>query len=119
MGSSCHEENPYGLKLIVQLLQERAAHTPNHTYIRYPGPSWEEKGYTTVTWRQYLDAVNRIAHWLDETLGPDSNNDTVAYSGPNDIRYGLILPAVIKTNRKVHIFYHITLKKCTMANRQS
>lgn len=96
--------NPYGLKPVVQLLQEKAAVTPNHTYLRYPGPDWETKGYNAITWRQYLDAVNKIAHWLDENLGPDSGNDTIAYSGPNDVRYGLIFPAVVKTGRKVGTF---------------
>lgn len=101
MGSVDNDANPYGLKTIVKWLDDKAAWTPHHTYLRYPGPDWETQGYSTITWRQYRDAANRIAHWLDEKLGPDSGNDTIAYMGPNDVRYGLLLPAVVKTGRKV------------------
>lgn len=101
MGSLAVSDNPYGLRPFVHAIEEKAAWTPNHTYLRYPGEDWKTKGYSTITWRQYLDSINKIAHWLDEQLGPSSSNETIAYSGPNDVRYGLIFPAVIKTNRKV------------------
>lgn len=95
------EDNPYGLKLLVTLIEEKAALIPSHTWLRFPGEDWENNGYTTVTWRQYLNGINKVAHWLDETLGKSTDNDAVAYSGPNDIRYALVWLAVIKTGRKL------------------
>lgn len=99
MGSTV-DDNPYGLKLLVTMIEEKAALIPSHTWLRYPGVDWENTGYTAVTWRQYLNGINKVAHWLDETLGKTTDNDAVAYSGPNDIRYAFIWPAVVKTGRK-------------------
>lgn len=99
MGSTV-DNNPYGLKLFITMIEEKAALIPSHTWLRFPGEGWENSGYTTVTWRQYLNGINKVAHWLDETLGKSSDNDTVAYAGPNDIRYALIWAAVVKTGRK-------------------
>lgn len=109
MGSTVND-NPYGLKLFVNMIQEKAALIPSHTWLRYPGENWESNGYTAVTWRQFLNGVNKVAHWLDETLGKTSSNDAVAYSGPNDIRYGLIFAAVVKTGRKASVHKPITIQ---------
>lgn len=102
MGSiaTVSEEETPG-KLIVPCIREKAKWTPNETYCRYPPPDWETNGYRTITWAQYYDTINKIAHWLDEQLGPSADFDTIAYNGPNDIRYALIWPAVIKTRRQV------------------
>lgn len=88
-------------KLFVRSIEEKAKWIPNHTFVRFPGKDWETKGYRTMTWRQYLDSINKVANWLDAQLGTSTSNDTVAYMGPNDVRYALIWPALNKTGRKV------------------
>ncbi|ROW06826.1 hypothetical protein VMCG_04095 [Cytospora schulzeri] len=89
-----------GEKLFVKLIDEKARLTPNHTFVRYPGEDWETKGFSTITWRQYVNGINKVAHWLDEQLGKSENNDTVAYMGPNDVRYAFVWPALNKSYRK-------------------
>lgn len=98
MGSISSEVE--GEKLFVKLIEEKAKWTPNHTFVRFPGEDWETKGYGTITWRQYVDGINKVAYWLDDQLGTSKNNDTVAYMGPNDVRYAFIWPALNKTYRK-------------------
>lgn len=91
-------------KLVAQAIHDRAKWFPDNTFMRYPPPDWDVAGYRSLTWRQYLDGINKLAYWLDEQLGRVEawgTFETVAYSGPNDPRYAFILPAVIKTKRKV------------------
>ncbi|KAF2191424.1 acetyl-CoA synthetase-like protein [Zopfia rhizophila CBS 207.26] len=85
------------------IIEKKAEWLPEHTFVRYPGPDWETNGYRTITWRQYADAINKAAYWLDGQLGKSTDNDTIAYIGPPDPRYSIILPAAIKTNRKLLI----------------
>lgn len=101
MGSISSEVE--GEKLLVKLIEEKAKWTPNHTFVRFPGEDWETQGYSTITWRQYVDGINKVAYWLDDQLGTSKNNDTVAYMGPNDVRYAFIWPALNKTYRKVKL----------------
>jgi acyl-CoA synthetase (AMP-forming)/AMP-acid ligase II len=98
------EEGP-NLDLLINVLEDKVRWLSGHTFMRYAPADWKENGYRTITWSQYNDAINKVAYWLDEKLGKSTNNQTVAYLGPNDPRYAIILPAVIKTNRKVRLCY--------------
>ncbi|ORY14274.1 hypothetical protein BCR34DRAFT_479781 [Clohesyomyces aquaticus] len=89
--------------LLVNIIEYKAQWLTGHTFMRYPAVNWKEDGYRTLTWGQYSDTINKVAHWLDEKLGELPQGQTVAYLGPSDARYSIILPAVIKTNRKILI----------------
>jgi acyl-coenzyme A synthetase/AMP-(fatty) acid ligase len=102
MGSALEPTNPYIQgKLLVGTLEEKAKWTPNETFMRYPGIDWETKGYEIITWSQYAQAIDKVAYWLDDQLGKTTCADTIAYFGPNDPRYAILMPATIKTGRKV------------------
>lgn len=88
-------------KLIINAIEEKAIWTPNDTYMRYPGEDWETKGFRSMSWYNYASAINKVAYWLNDHLGKATNNDTIAYFGPNDPRYAILVPAAIKTGRKV------------------
>ncbi|EHA50195.1 hypothetical protein MGG_03422 [Pyricularia oryzae 70-15] len=88
-------------KLFVRKIEEKARLTPSNIFARVPLPNWETNGYRSITWKQYNDGINKIAWWLDETLGKSVNNDTVAYFGANDIRYAYMFAALNKTGRKL------------------
>ncbi|KAJ4350267.1 uncharacterized protein N0V89_008888 [Didymosphaeria variabile] len=89
--------------VLVTAIEEKVKWSPNQTYMRYPTPNWEVDGYRTLTYKQYGDSINKVAHWLDEKLGKATENDTVAYLGPNDLRYAVLWPAVVKTGRKLMV----------------
>lgn len=91
-----------GKELLVRKIDENAKWTPHHTFLRYPAANWETEGYRGLTCRQFADGINKVAHWLDKTLGKSLDNETIAYLGANDIRYAYLWPALNKTNRKVH-----------------
>ncbi|KAF2028026.1 acetyl-CoA synthetase-like protein [Setomelanomma holmii] len=102
MGSMPKNTDAYQqAKLLVTAIEERANWTPNNTYMRYPGPDWETKGYDTISWKQYASAIDKAAYWLDHKLGEAVSNDTIAYYGPNDPRYGILVPATMKTGRNI------------------
>ncbi|KAI0518045.1 acetyl-CoA synthetase-like protein [Xylaria bambusicola] len=56
-----------------------------------------EEGYQTITYSQLANAVNGLAWWFAEHLGP-GQGDVVVYIGPNDLRLTALLLATIKTN---------------------
>lgn len=87
--------------VLVTAIEQKVKWTPNETYLRYPTPNWEVDGYKTFTYGQYGDSINKVAYWLDAQLGKATENDTVVYLGPNDLRYAILWPAVIKTGRKL------------------
>lgn len=87
--------------LLINVIEAKAKWIANHTFMRYPPKSWETEGYRTITWSQFADAIDKVAYWLEEKLGNATGNETVAYLGPNDARYAILLPAVVKTGRKV------------------
>ncbi|KAF1968822.1 acetyl-CoA synthetase-like protein [Bimuria novae-zelandiae CBS 107.79] len=87
--------------VFVTAIEEKVQWRPNETYMRYPAPNWEVNGYRTLTWGQYGNSINKVAHWLDEKLGKMTENEPVAYLGPNDLRYAVLWPAVVKTGRKL------------------
>ena len=100
MGSIQLNENNSS-KLLVDIIEEKAKWLAGHTFMRYPTENWETQGYKTLTWSQYANAIDKAAYWIDEQLGKSTNNDTIAYLGPNDPRYSIMLPAMVKTNRNV------------------
>jgi acyl-CoA synthetase (AMP-forming)/AMP-acid ligase II len=92
-------------KLLITAIEEKAKWMPNDTYMRYPRKDWETEGYQTISCMQYARAIDKVAYWLDEHLGKTTQSDTIAYSGPNDPRYAIIMPAAIKTGRKVCLIH--------------
>jgi acyl-CoA synthetase (AMP-forming)/AMP-acid ligase II len=102
MGSVPEPTNayPHG-KLLINVIAEKAKRSPDDTYMRYPGLDWETTGYKSISWIQYASAIDKIAYWLDTHLGTVKETETIAYFGPNDARYAILIPASIKTRRKV------------------
>ncbi|KAF5017645.1 hypothetical protein F66182_10410 [Fusarium sp. NRRL 66182] len=92
---------PASERLFVRKIEQNARLTPTNIFARVPLDDWETNGYRSITWKQYNNGINKIAHWLDETLGSSADNDTVSYFGANDIRYAFVFAALNKSNRKV------------------
>ena len=92
---------PYGRRVPPVVLDEVAKRDPDRVYAEYPDKDWERNGYHKVTYGQVANAVNKVSFWLDEILGPAKDFETFAYLGANDLRYGFLVYAAIKTGRKV------------------
>ncbi|KAH8812304.1 hypothetical protein F5884DRAFT_750614 [Xylogone sp. PMI_703] len=103
MPASIHDPQP---RLLVNVIDSHAKNDPDGAFILYANSSsWEsEDGYHTITWKQFANAINKAAFWLDEKLPERSGEpQTVAYLGPSDPRYYIIIAAASKSKRRLFI----------------
>ncbi|KAJ5389916.1 uncharacterized protein N7496_000984 [Penicillium cataractarum] len=84
------------------MLDCRAEAGPNRVWAKYPvsATSYTE-GFQAATYSEMRTAVNRAAHLLCDALGESETFETLAYLGPNDLRYHIFLVAAIKTGYKM------------------
>ena len=91
-------------RLLVNVVDAKARAVPNDPWLLYAKSlSWEQEGgYRTITWKQFADAISRVAFWLDANL-PQTQNEpqTFAYLGLSDARYYILIVAAAKTKRRV------------------
>ena len=85
------------------ILDDRAASTPDRTYASIARADWRRDGYQDVSYRQIANAVQKMSWWLDEKLDTVDSIDSLAYMGPNDLRYLFLIMAATKTNRRVSL----------------
>ena len=90
--------------LVPHLVDKRAALTPDNIYSEYPVSTLTyDDGYRRITYRDLANAINGVAGWLVDTLGPGRNFETLAYIGPNDIRYPALILGAVKAGYKVRL----------------
>lgn len=80
----------YGRRLMVDIVDARAAKTPDREWVSVPNSSNPRDGWKPITYAQAANAVNFVAHKITKVAGPpESPNSfpTAAYIGPNDARY--------------------------------
>ncbi|KAI0394176.1 nonribosomal peptide synthetase [Xylariaceae sp. FL0594] len=94
----------YGRRLLPQLVDEVARTDPDRECFSIPrSASDPAQGWKPVTWKQYANAVNHVAGKIIENCGPAPAGafPTIAYIGPNDARYVVIVLAAVKAGYKV------------------
>lgn len=84
-----------GSEILPNIFDHYAQVKPDAIYAEYPvNPMTYEEGYRPITYKALANAINGVAGWLTKTLGPGTG-ETLAYLGPNDLRYpALVLGAV-------------------------
>lgn len=85
----------YGRRLIASRIEELAQHDPERVWLSIPS-SRPADGFKDITWATGANAINRAAWWIECTLGKGEGKSTVAYIGPQDMRYLILLVAAIK-----------------------
>ena len=60
-----------------------------------------ELGFRKITYRSLANAINGVAWWLHRSLGPSKDFETLAYFGPWDVRYIILLLGAVKVGYKV------------------
>lgn len=84
-------------ELLPNVVDNLAKASPDAPYALYPNaPTTYDHGYRTITYKDFGNAIDGLAWWLKENLGPSENFDVVAYMGPNDVRYTALLLGAIK-----------------------
>lgn len=88
--------------LLPNLVDQKASSCPETVLAEYPESADTYKnGYRAITYWQFANAINGAAWWLEKTLGHGQDFETLAYIGPNDVRYQILLVAAIKVGYKV------------------
>ncbi|KAK4106758.1 acetyl-CoA synthetase-like protein [Parathielavia hyrcaniae] len=91
-------------QLLPAILDRRAQSNPDRVWAKFPGSSTSyDQGFRAATYGQICNAVNRVAWMLAETIGPSAEFDTLAYLGPSDLRYHVVILAAIKTGYKAFL----------------
>ena len=92
-------------QLLNHVIDGCAKMRPSVTFAEFPIPETSyDKGFRRISWRDLANAVNGVATWLTKTLGPGQKSPTLAYYGPNDIRYNALLLGAIKAGYKAKTY---------------
>ena len=94
---------PFGKPDILNnIVDSRAKRSPRALYAEFPVSATNyEEGYRKITYEDLANAVNGAAWWLEKTLGRSETFGTLAYIGPNDLRYNVLILGAVKAGYKV------------------
>ncbi|WKT39965.1 AMP-dependent synthetase/ligase [Fusarium oxysporum f. sp. vasinfectum] len=100
----CHINNESNVKhrVLIDLIHEIATNDPDRAFTYTPSSSDPQDGWKLVTHLQLANAVDHLAHDISKTVSKTSDDEvpTVAYIGPSDFRYTVILLACVKAGCK-------------------
>ncbi|KAK5624968.1 hypothetical protein RRF57_000684 [Xylaria bambusicola] len=88
----------YGKRTIPSAIDELAQACPTRTWVSF---ATDYQRLRDVSFQTCAHAVNQTCWWLKRTLGTSETFDTVAYIGPNDLRYLILFSAAVKCGYKV------------------
>ncbi|OJD34983.1 ochratoxin a non-ribosomal peptide synthetase [Diplodia corticola] len=92
--------SPFADKLITRRVDELAASSPFRTWVSVPQTNEIDGQWRDITFHELAQAVDGMARWIEKTIGAGTARETVAYLGINDVRYTVVILAMIKANRK-------------------
>ena len=90
-------------RLVPNIIDDIAKSDPEREAFLVPRSDNPKDGWKSITFKEYANAVNRIAHRIIEACGTPSPGSfpTIAYVGPNDARYVVLLVGAVKAGYKV------------------
>jgi hypothetical protein len=89
-------------RLLPRVIDLRAQTNPQELFAKVPAStSTYASGFRSVTNLEFSNAINKVAWLLQGQLGKSKDFDTLAYIGPNDLRYSIVVIAAIKAGYKV------------------
>ena len=89
-----------GQRVIPSIIDERARERHARPIASIPS---SPTSYRDVSYWEFANAVNRCTHWLLREVGTSHTFDTLAYLGPNDLRYQILIVAAIKSGHVVSL----------------
>ena len=96
-----HSHIPHGQRLLPTVIDEISEKEPEKVFAIIPRTLNLDDGFVNVTYRDFGNAINRMAAWLEEKMGRSSSFKTLAYMGPSDIGYFIMTIAACKVGFKV------------------
>lgn len=99
--------------LVPNIVDRRARDHPDMLYAEYPVSTLSyDQGYRRITYGDFANAINGLASWLQENLGPGQDFEALAYIGPNDLRYPALILAAAKAGYTVRKLFFDFWKIC-------
>ncbi|KAF4310078.1 putative nrps-like enzyme [Botryosphaeria dothidea] len=93
--------SPFADQPLPRRIDDIAASAPSRAWMITPRTSDIHGEWRTITFDEFAKAVNGTARWIERTIGvAKDQRETVAFMGVNDVRYGVITVALMKTNRR-------------------
>ncbi|TGO60158.1 hypothetical protein BOTNAR_0150g00100 [Botryotinia narcissicola] len=84
-------------ELVPNIVGHLAEIDPEALYAEYPvSTSTYDHGYRKITYGDFASAIDCLAWWMHETLGPAKDFEVLAYIGPSDLRYPALILGAIK-----------------------
>ena len=90
--------------LLPHFTKQNAQADPNGVFARVPAGTKYTDGYKDVSKLQFHNAINHTAALIRNNLGGGKDFETLAYIGPGDLRYSIIVVAGMKAGYKVRLF---------------
>ncbi|KAF2875490.1 hypothetical protein BDV95DRAFT_561998 [Massariosphaeria phaeospora] len=90
-----------GHRLLPALVDEIAQSDPSRIFYSVPKSKDLSHGFRDIDARTFARAVNRCSWYLEEKLGRGHGFPTLAYMGPQDVVYAILILACVKTGYKL------------------
>ena len=90
-----------GERLLPHLFDELAATKSDVNFVSVALSDDAEEGFHNITYRDFARAIDRCAFWLEHELGRGNDLETLAYFGPQDLRYPIFMLGACKAGYKV------------------
>jgi acyl-CoA synthetase (AMP-forming)/AMP-acid ligase II len=87
---------PFGYRLLPQIIDERADARHKRPVAAIPRSQNIEDGFYSVSYWTLANAINRCAHWLEQSLGRPQTTEVLAYLATPDLRYQILAMAAAK-----------------------
>ena len=102
--STASEEQPYGRRLLISVVEERASRGHQQPYACLPLSNDPRAGFRDISYQLLKTAIDRCAWFLDEKVGKARNFETLGWMAlPSDFRYVLLGFAAMKTGHKIFL----------------
>lgn len=90
-----------GRRLLPHVVDDIAAKEPDRIIYSFTRSKDPKDGFQNVTAQELARAINRCAWYIVKELGtPDQDFPTIAYMGPQDVVYAILILASVKAGYK-------------------
>ncbi|KAH8652683.1 hypothetical protein BGZ60DRAFT_497164 [Tricladium varicosporioides] len=96
----------YGRRPLPNLIDYIAETDPKRLYAIVAAQSSPLQSLIHITFQDFANAINCMAAWLEDEFGKSDTFETLAYMGPNDPAYFIIVIAAAKIGYKANNLAH-------------
>ncbi|KAI4162629.1 MAG: hypothetical protein LQ342_003675 [Letrouitia transgressa] len=92
-----------GRRLLANVIDSHAANDPIRVWASVPVNDEDlTQGFRDITYKEFADAINLASWWLAQNVASTTAPfQTVAYSGPKDLRYPVLAMAAVKCGKQL------------------